>query len=509
MAMSEHGFVVIGAQSVFFSITNLKTLVEVERGAYPVSIGEDIFATHEIQPGTVDQLVVALQTIDQLMTDYGVKSYEIIGTHSFFEAKNSQFVCDQLFSRTGRPVATLTLSQESYYRTQAVLGKFPHFDQITQKGTVLIDISSGSVELTAFANGEFGFSRNLSLGPLRVFEVMGDLQRTVPNPTEVMRDYIDSRLADFMRLLPKNQHYPHMILMGSALSVFNTLIPSGEEMVETDHEGFRLIYQEVVQASDQYLSDHFDLTPTQTAQVLPTVLLVYRLLKTLNAERVWISNLKLLDGIELSAAGEAGSQAAAIDPTREILISAQNLADRYQVDPKHRDSTVNFALQLFDRLKKLHGLGKRERLLLQIAATVNDVGSYVDTHKHYEHSEYIINSSELMGLTMPEQRMVAAIARYHSSDTPQTDLSDLHELNSTRRLIIAKLSALLRVADSLDASRQQKIQKIRVSIQPTRVLLTATATDDVELERWTLQTKGEFFAIVFGLPIELKGKKRL
>ena len=387
-----------------------------------------------------------------------------------------------------------------------MFARFPKFTEITKKGTVLIDISSGSVELTAFTNGEFGFSRNLSLGPLRVYEVMGDIKVSVTNYVEVMRDYIDSRLVDFMRLLPHDVDYHNMILMGSALSVLETLIPVGETAVETDRDGFDLLYHEVIHASDQYLMDTYELPQNQVAQVLPTVLLVYRLVKTLHVEKIWVSNLKMLDGLEVDAALEAGYKPVALDPTKEIVISAQNLAERYQVDAKHQKATVTFVLQLFDRLRKLHGLGKRERLLLQIAAIVNDIGSYVDTHKHYAHSDYIIRASELMGLDAGEQQMVATIARFHSSDSPQIDLGDLPEMSSSRRLTIAKLSALLRVADSLDASRQQKISNIRVSQREDRIVLLATANDDVELERWTLARKGQFFAAVFGIPIELKGR---
>ncbi len=82
------------------------------------------------------------------------------------------------------------------------------------------------------------------------------------------------------------------------------------------------------------------------------MLLVYRLVKTLHASKIWVSNLKMLDGLEVNSALSAGYKPVALDPTQEIVISAQNLADRYQVDPKHRDATVTFALQLFDRLKK-------------------------------------------------------------------------------------------------------------------------------------------------------------
>ncbi len=65
---------------------------------------------------------------------------------------------------------------------------------------------------------------------------MSDIQASVPNYVEVMRDFIDSRLVDFMRLLPADVDYHNMIIMGSALSLLETLIPTGKTAVETDRE---------------------------------------------------------------------------------------------------------------------------------------------------------------------------------------------------------------------------------------------------------------------------------
>ena len=262
-------------------------------------------------------------------------------------------------------------------------------------------------------------------------------------------------------------------------------------------------------ASDQYLMDVYGLPNDQVSQVLPTVMLVWRLAKALRSDQIWLSNLKMLDGIEVNVALDQGYKPVDLDPTKEIVVSAMNLAARYRVDPAHRDATVTFALQLFDRLKKLHGMGKRERLLLQVAAIVTDIGSFVATHKHYQHSDYLIRASELVGLTAAEQQIVATIARFHSSNSPQTDLGDLPPMDAGQRLLIAKLSAILRVADSLDASRLQKIQSIRVSLRDDKVVIMATANDELALERWTLQRKGRFFEDVYGILIELKGKTRI
>ena len=48
MANNIQGFVMIGAQAIVFSITNLRTLKTIERGRYPVAIGDDFYAEHEI-----------------------------------------------------------------------------------------------------------------------------------------------------------------------------------------------------------------------------------------------------------------------------------------------------------------------------------------------------------------------------------------------------------------------------------------------------------------------------
>ena len=324
-----------------------------------------------------------------------------------------------------------------------------------------------------------------------------------------MRDYIDSRLLDFMRLLPQGVEYTNVILMGSSLSIFQNLIPEGKRQVETDRPGFDLLYDEVTKASDQYLADTYDLTSNQTSLVLPTVLLVYRLIETLNSQSIWISDLKAIDGLEVHAAHAGGFKKLGFDPDEEIVISANNLAKRYRVDCDHMQTTRTFALQLFDRLKKLHGMGKHERLLLEVAATVSDIGSYIETHKHYAHSNYIIKASEIMGLNALDVTMVATITRFHSSVTPQSDLKNFPIMSTENRLVVAKLSAILRVADSLDASRQQKIQRMRVSLKPDKVVLSAKANDDIELERWTLARKGEFFSEVFGVGLELKGRNTL
>ena len=53
--------------------------------------------------------------------------------------------------------------------------------------------------------------------------------------------------------------------------------------------------------------------------------------------------------------------------------------------------------------------------------------------------------------------MIASIARYHSAETPDNALRSTQEFSPRHRMRIAKMAALLRLADALDDSRLQKL----------------------------------------------------
>lgn len=315
---------------------------------------------------------------------------------------------------------------------------------------------------------------------------------------------------DFIRLLPDFGEVHNVILMGSSVSIFEPMIKGDNRTVKLSIEEFQKMYSEVVHGNDQFLVDRYDINEDDVPQVLPVMILVDQLLNHFKVKTLWVAALKLIDGIIVQAVNERVNPKSLALQEEQMLTSAYNLADHYRVNRQHQQFVVNFSRQLFDRLKKIHGMAKKERILLEIAAILDDVGSYVNNHNHTAHSDYIIQNSEVLGLSDVELKMVAAVARYHSSSTPSNELSRFDELPIQQRMTIAKLAAILRLADALDASRQQKIQSIRVSLKdPTKVVIQATANDDIELERWTFERKGEFFESVFGVQPELKGRLKL
>ncbi|ETJ38585.1 hypothetical protein Q604_UNBC07333G0001, partial [human gut metagenome] len=69
-------------------------------------------------------------------------------------------------------------------------------------------------------------------------------------------------------------------------------------------------------------------------------------------------------------------------------------------------------------------------------------------------------------------------------------------------------AALLRLADALDDSRLQKIDKLSVSIGKEKITVTGQTVANLQLEIYVFRQKASFFETVFGLPIVLKKKGR-
>ena len=63
---------------------------------------------------------------------------------------------------------------------------------------------------------------------------------------------------------------------------------------------------------------------------------------------------------------------------------------------------------------------------------------------------------------------------------------------------MSKLSAILRIADSLDRTHANLVRAVRCTINPKTIELRLETDDDPELELWTARRKGDLFEELFG-----------
>ena len=183
-----------------------------------------------------------------------------------------------------------------------------------------------------------------------------------------------------------------------------------------------------------------------------------------------------------------------------------NIAARYECNIEHYQNLAYLALEIFDHIRKFHGLGKRERLLLQLAVILKDCGEYINMSHVEENSYHIIMSTEIIGLSHIERCIVANIVRYLEGDFPQFNEFDA-QFDKDDYIKINKLNAILRLAYSLDQSHMQKLRKVSLTLQDFVLTITADTLYDISLEKGLFENNAVFFEEVFGIHAILRQKR--
>ena len=160
--------------------------------------------------------------------------------------------------------------------------------------------------------------------------------------------------------------------------------------------------------------------------------------------------------------------------------------------------------KLFEQTQSLHNLEADNRLLLEVAALLHDIGHFINTIDHDKHVYYILQASPLIGLTSREQLIVSNVARYHRKAMPTVQDENFRALPSGDRSTVIKLSALLRLADAMDVSHTHRVRGVSIRMMKNKWLLKLEGDGNLSLETWALEKRRALFQDVFGMKLEIE-----
>jgi exopolyphosphatase/guanosine-5'-triphosphate,3'-diphosphate pyrophosphatase len=182
----------------------------------------------------------------------------------------------------------------------------------------------------------------------------------------------------------------------------------------------------------------------------------------------------------------------------------------YAIDdePSHPVQVAKLAVELFDELKTLHCLDDNAREYLEAAAYLHDIGWSVSGSKHHKHSYNLIVQHRIPGFSDNELQIIANVARYHRKAEPAMTHGTFAELEKNDRDLVEKLSAILRLADGLDRSHSDAVEKVMCTVHDSVVDLTIVSDDDCGFELYGLEKKRGMFERVYQKPILVKVQAR-
>ncbi|MBI4027021.1 MAG: HD domain-containing protein [Verrucomicrobia bacterium] len=181
------------------------------------------------------------------------------------------------------------------------------------------------------------------------------------------------------------------------------------------------------------------------------------------------------------------------------LAEARALMREREEEPLHVTQVTRLALQLFDALAPLHGLGTKDRRLLHAAALLHDIGWSKEPsgRKHHKIAAHIIREHDWRRAPSKWVEMAACIVRYHRGAPPSSRHRRYMSLTADCRQLVSKLAALLRIADGLDRLHLGRVERLQADIETEEVALMVQGTEDLSAEIQGALRKADLFEKIF------------
>ncbi len=474
----------------------------------PVRLGHEVFLTGFLAEEAIQKAIEAFGEFRDALKRSKVHSTRAIATSAAREAINGDNFVKRIYSSSGIQLERISGGEEARLVQIAVTRKINLRDKIA----LVIDIGGGSVEFDVIDHGSIVYSNSLRLGTVRLCETFLRTDSISDLQVLLLKAYMEQLLETTLDAI---NTYKIDLVLGTGGNVEEI----GRQIGLAEMEGngfpedirfiplrdFRRFVKEISKQSVGERIKRYDMRADRADVILPASLVLTEVLSNVvGARGLYAANVGLKDGVLAEMVDRFRNSWDTTLEEGEILKAATALGHKYQFHVGHAQQVRYLAELLFDQLQPLHQLSRESRMLLRVAATLHEIGGYINSSTHHKHSYYLISNSEVVGLHPQQLELIANIARYHRKAFPNEQKhAHFQALSCADKGRVKKLAAILRIADALDHQHKSVVQGVKVNIREAAIEIDAQSLDACLLENWHLQEKGRLFTHTFGLAVRL------
>lgn len=495
----------LGSEKISMQITeysNIDHYKVIERVNRRIRLGEATFKNKIIPFPLVTEICDVLQGFKALMKEYGVEEYELQATTAVREASNQVFLLDQIYNKTGLIVDVVDMPQEIYTKFTAIRNTLKN-ERISSErdGMLMMDISSGGLGVTLVQDDNIRYQENFHVGIIRIKESFERNRRESMHFNKALTEFLSSTIGPVRRELQQDS-VQYLVLSGTETELLLKML--GLDTIQLVHrikaDDFHKFFQKMHQMNLPQIIETFNILESLAELALPTVVLYEQLLHLIPAKEIIISADNFIDGMQLLHIGKKTSPALCKAWEQELISLFHCIGQRYLYDKQHVRQVERLSVLLFDKFANKYGMGDHERLLLRGTCILHDIGKYICMRSHSLYTYQLIMSTDILGFSDRDKNIIALAAYYHANKLFDQSNSKAPVVPKDMIAIVAKLAAIVRLADALDRSYMQKIHSCNITLCKDNILkIQAVSKVDLALEMWTFEDKSAFFEEVYGV----------
>ncbi|MCR4587374.1 MAG: exopolyphosphatase [Lachnospiraceae bacterium] len=508
MAVKTFAAIDVGSFELGMKIFEIspKGIRELDEVRHAIDLGSDTYATGKISFAKVGELCDLLKQYKSIMSSYQVSDYVAYGTSAIRETVNTGVLLDQIRQRTGLKIQILSNSEQRFLDYKSIAFKLENFEEIVADSAAILDIGGGSIQISLFEEGKLNTTRNLRLGILRVQDNLTRLNAGVDQVPSLVNEMVSDQLDVFKKMHLSRKKIRHMIVVDDQLT---GLIQ--KEYGSSCAPNCGRFLRSLTALSSLEIARKYQMAEDAASLLRITAIMVLYLMDMMGIKSLQAPGVTLCDGIVYEYAEKKNKLLPTHDFEQDIISSAWNLSKRYMSSMKRDQTMETIALKLYDSMQSLHGLSKRERLLLQIAGILHDCGKFTSLVNVGECSYNIVMNTEIIGLSHRERELVANIVKYiYLPFAPYSEFGAGSSMDVDTYLVLSKLTAILRLAKALDRSHQQKFidMDVKVKSGEQKLQIQVRTSQDITMEKGLLGYSADLFEEVYSVrPVIRKVKQ--
>lgn len=464
---------------------------------------------HRLSEDAMDRGISALKKIKILCDSQGVEQILAYATSAIREAENGGEFIQRMIDEVQIKAYAISGKKEA----ELIGHSIQHAVSIGDKPVLMVDIGGGSVEFILADKQQFFYSSSKKIGVARMAAEFVDNDPITKAEIKKLRAHFEDELKDLFEAL-KGRDIDTIVGSSGTMENIAEMIANQQSITSSvtlneltyPVKDYKKFHKKFIKLDREERLDVKGLEEKRVDIIQPGLVLLDFLIEKTGVQQVKISESALREGMILNYIKKEKDSlelellANFPDPRRRSVFELVRKCDWHE---KHSTHVMKMALQLFDALQDDLGLPDEDRELLEYAAYMHDIGYHISHRKHHKHALYIIRHADLKGFTEDEINIMANVARYHRRSTPKKRHKRYRKLDKPLREQVRKLSGILRVADGLDRSHYQNVQKLEIEKGDDTITLLITTEGDPQLEIWGAMRKSYLFEQITGKTLQI------
>lgn len=504
-------FIDLGTNSLRMLVVRLNpnhSYTILSRQKQQVRLGEGEFEEEEITPAAMDRAVVVAKKFVDLARTFHAEEFVAVATSATREASNQNDLLHRIRQEAGLDIRIISGREEARLIYLGVVSAI----HLSDRRIFCIDIGGGSTEIAIGDAKGYHVLDSFRIGAIRLANlypcpdekgiVSGEQQKKIQRH---VRNAIVHAKASIRTLRPDCVIGGSGTIMNLAEIAEKALHPVNESPPKPN--GHTLKYKELRKVIELLSPMTLEqrrkvpgINPERADIIVPGALILEVFMKELGFSEISVTGRGLQDGLLVDYLSRMDSfpLIGELTPRQRSVLQ---LGRSCGINEIHARTVTTLVLEMFDsaKTKKLHDFSDAERELLEYAAFLHDIGSFISFTNHHAHSYYMIRNSELLGFNDREVNLIALLARFHRKKSPRKKDLVFTDLDSRDQQALRLLSCLLRLGESLDRSHAALIQHVRFTgSDKDTARLEIRARGDCQLEIWGIESEKRAFEKAFG-----------